>query len=241
MPSPERSLKNLDMMKIKEMKGLLILMALGFPTLLLGQVEDRFASANASMVNYWASEDSALILNGSSDEPLRVFLITRPGDSLLLRKKSGYVVPNSEDSVLRLFVDRLYATVTDSASLGVGIAAPQVGLLRNIIWVQRFDKEGFPFEVYLNPVIRQYTQLEREGREGCLSVPVIRDTVTRSYAILIEYDDLEGEHHIEMVEDFTAVIFQHEIDHLNGIMFTDHVKQEMAEARRKEEEMEGGR
>ncbi|MCI4670250.1 MAG: peptide deformylase [Bacteroidia bacterium] len=189
---------------------------------------------NIPYTNYWSEEDSALI-KGEPKDPMRVFLITRYNDSLLLRKQSGYVVPTPDDPMLKLFIDRLYATVTDSASLGVGIAAPQVGLLRNIIWVQRFDKEGFPFEVYLNPVIRQYSKLPREGREGCLSIPVTRDTVSRAYAILIEYDDPNGGHHIEMVEDFTAVIFQHEIDHLNGIVFTDHVKQEMEDAKKKEE------
>lgn len=205
-------------------------------TILMAQVSLPLNKANMPYVNHWSDADQKLI-HGDATDPMRVFLITKYQDSLLLRTKSGYVVPNPKDSLLNTFIDRLYATVTDSASLGVGIAAPQVGLLRNIIWVQRFDKDGFPFEVYLNPVIRQYSKLPREGREGCLSIPVTRDTVNRSYAILIEYDDRNGGHHIEMIEDFTAVIFQHEIDHLNGIIFTDHVKQEMEDALKKEEEM----
>ena len=123
----------------------------------------------------------------------------------------------------------------DSASLGVGIAAPQVGLLRQIIYVQRFDKEGFPFEAYINPRILQYTDKKQPCREGCLSIPEKRDTTTnRAYAILIEYDSPNGAHHIEMVEDFTAVIFQHEIDHLNGILFTDHLQQEIGDAKKEE-------
>jgi len=108
--------------------------------------------------------------------------------------------------------------------MGVGIAAPQVGILKDMIWVQRFDKEGFPFEVYINPVIRQYSTKKQDCREGCLSIPDRSDTTkTRAYAILLEYDRLSGDHITEMVEDFTAVIFQHEIDHLHGVLYLDHL------------------
>ncbi len=97
--------------------------------------------------------------------------------------------------------------------------------MKNIIWVQRFDKENEPYEYYLNPKITKYSDLKRNCGEGCLSVPIIKDTTeTRSYAILLEYDKLDKTHHTEMIEDFTAVIFQHEIDHLNGIIFLDRFK-----------------
>ena len=183
----------------------------------------------------FSDAERALILSGASDRPMRVFKITNPKDSLLLRQSSYPVVPDPQDTVLARFIQRLYRTVTDSASLGVGIAAPQVGLLRRIIWVQRFDKEGFPFEVYLNPVIRQYSKMNRWGREGCLSIPDRRDSVFRAYAILLEYDTPQGQHLIELVEDFTAVIFQHEIDHLNGILYIDHLAQEIEDARKPDE------
>ncbi len=176
-----------------------------------------------------------LVMSADSLTPLRVFKITDRSDSLLLRKQSEDVRADPNDPVLRRFVSRLYSTVRDSMSLGVGIAAPQVGVLKNIIWVQRFDKEQFPFEVYLNPVIRQYSTKTQQCREGCLSIPGRSDTLnSRAYAILIEYDRLDGSHEIEMVEDFTAVIFQHEIDHLNGILYLDHLGEEIAAAKRRE-------
>ena len=182
--------------------------------------------------NRYSSRERSMIMDGAADEPMRVFKITSYQDSLLLRQQSRPVIANPDDPTLQRFVDRLYATVTDSNSLGVGIAAPQVGILRNIIWVQRFDKENFPFEVYLNPVIRQYSDLTQPCLEGCLSIPGRRDTTTdRAYAILLEYDRMDGSHEIEMVEDFTAVIFQHEIDHLNGILYLDHLQQEIEQAR----------
>ena len=167
-------------------------------------------------------------MSDGEEVPMRVFKINRYDDSLLLRTPSEPVIVNPEDEVLQRFTARLLSTVQDSMSLGVGIAAPQVGILKNIIQVQRFDKAGFPFETYLNPVIRQYSDLKQPCLEGCLSIPEQRDTTqNRAYAILLEYDRMDGSHEIEMVEDFTAVIFQHEIDHLNGILFIDHLEQEI--------------
>jgi len=171
------------------------------------------------------------IKEGLSDAPMRVWKINIPSDSILLRQKSTDVVADLNDVTLRLMTERLLATVRDSISLGVGIAAPQVGILKNIIWVQRFDKPDFPFEVYLNPVIKQYSKKKQSCMEGCLSIPSIQaETQFRAYAILLEYDKMDGTHITEMVEDFTAVIFQHEIDHLHGIMFTDHLAEEMEDA-----------
>ena len=174
----------------------------------------------------FSAEQRDMIMNAEGDVPMRVYKITNYADSLLLRTASEDVRVDPQDPVLQRFVQRLHATVTDSASLGLGIAAPQVGILKNIIWVQRLDKEDLPFEVYLNPVIRQYSQKKQLNREGCLSIPNRSDTCSRAYAVLLEYDRLDGSHDIEMVEDFTSVIFQHEVDHLNGILYLDHLAEE---------------
>ena len=114
----------------------------------------------------FSAAELEFVLSGDSDEPMRVYLITNIEDSILLRGQSRPVRVDPKDTVLQHFVSRLHATVTDSASLGVGIAAPQVGLLRQIIWVQRFDKEGFPWEVFLNPRIAQSTDKKQPCREG---------------------------------------------------------------------------
>jgi peptide deformylase len=179
----------------------------------------------------FTATQNKLILSTDSVLPMRLLKINNKQDSILLRTKSTPVFANPNDVVLQHFVKRLYSTVRDSISMGVGIAAPQVGILKNIIWVQRFDKEGFPFEVYLNPKIIQYSNKKQDCVEGCLSIPNRSDTTkTRAYAILIEYDKLDGTHQTEMVEAFTAVVFQHEIDHLNGILYLDHLVQEMSDA-----------
>ncbi|MET6990707.1 peptide deformylase [Sediminicola arcticus] len=166
-------------------------------------------------------------MSGEADEPMRVFKINNEQDSILLRTKSESLKVDPKDPILQRFVDRLYSTVRDSMSLGAGIAAPQVGILKNIIWVQRFDKENLPFEVYLNPKITKYSKMMQDCLEGCLSIPNRRDTTkTRAYAVLFEYDKMDNTHAIEMVEAFTAVIVQHEVDHLNGILYLDHLEKE---------------
>jgi peptide deformylase len=166
-----------------------------------------------------------LIMESDSLTPMSVLNVYKHNDSIILRSQSLDVVVNPSDPVLQNLVKRLYATVNDSLTAGVGIAAPQVGILKNIIWVQRYDKPGFPFEVYFNPKIKQYTKKKLNWLEGCLSIPGRRDTTTtRSFAILLEYDNFEKTDQVEMVEGFTAIIFQHEIDHLNGILYLDRLK-----------------
>lgn len=173
----------------------------------------------------FTSAQTELIMTADSTNPMRVLSVYNKQDSLLLQTKCEDVTPDSNDIILNNLIRRMYAAVNDSLTTGVGIAAPQVGILKNIIWVQRYDKPSYPFEVYLNPKIKQYTKKKLNWVEGCLSVPGRRDTTTtRSYAILIDYLRPDNSHQIEMIEGFTAIIFQHEIDHLNGIIYLDRLK-----------------
>ena len=182
----------------------------------------------------FSEQEKQLILSGKENEPMRLYLIDNKSDSLLLRTSSQTFVVDTTNQILQLFTKRLYATVTDPKHRGVGIAAPQVGILKRIIWVRRLDKKSSPFEVYYNPVITKYTEKKQDVPEGCLSIPDYRATTTdRAYAVFIQYDDHRGEHKCEMVEAFTAAIFQHEIDHLNGIMFIDHLMKEIKDSRHK--------
>ncbi len=74
----------------------------------------------------------------------------------------------------------MLATVCDTTDRGVGIAAPQVGVSRRLIAVQRFDKPGEPFCFYVNPEIVWYSQTRLPGSEGCLSIPGVSGSVLRS-------------------------------------------------------------
>lgn len=163
------------------------------------------------------------ILNGDTSQIMRVLKVTDYNDSLLLRQVCKDVRPDTTDTILSHLIRRMYYTVKDPASPGVGISAIQIGIYRNIIWVQRKDKPLSPFEVYLNPVIKLTSLAVVGSMEGCLSIPNTTKVIDRYRAIEVEYYLPDGSFHSEVIEGYTAKIFQHEIDHLNGILFTDHV------------------
>ena len=153
--------------------------------------------------------------------------IDNEADSLFLRQISKPLsrreVASEEFATL---CRRMLATVTNPENAGVGIAAPQVGILRRLVAVQRFDKEGEPFEFYINPKIVEYEDNWILSEEGCLSVPDFRGDLLRAKSIKISYRDTQYRLHREEVEGFTAIIFQHEIDHLDGILYIDHLDEE---------------
>lgn len=173
---------------------------------------------------------------------MRVWKIDKRLDSLFLRKKANLLDAESVGCrTFRKLKERMLLTVNDSTGPGVGIAAPQIGIGKAVIAVQRFDKPGKPFEFYINPVIESYSGTKIYGPEGCLSIPDLIDSVWRSDEITISYlpdptveesADNEvnrnfvrgAERRSEKVKGFTAVIFQHETDHLNGILFIDRIK-----------------
>jgi peptide deformylase len=171
------------------------------------------------------------IINGS-DSIMRVLTIEDESDLAVLRASSTdlSLAALQSDEYDRL-AELMVATVTHPSQDGVGIAAPQVGINRRIVAVQRFDKEGEPFEVYPNIRIVWASDSVAFGPEGCLSVPDRRGEVKRSQEIIIEYADMKAassaKETIPMVRDtisgFTAVIFQHEIDHLDGILYIDRL------------------
>ena len=165
-----------------------------------------------------------LILSGDTTRLLRVIQDTVPGELHVLKAVSDDIDP--AEALLPLLAKRMYLAVTDSLHPGVGIAAPQVGINRNLIWVKRIDKPGEPFELYLNPKITWRSKLLRKGQEGCLSIADTLGQVLRNYTIRLAYQDVNGQHHEELVEGFTAVIFQHETDHLYGILFTDRMAEQ---------------
>lgn len=112
---------------------------------------------------------------------------------------------------------------------GVGLAAPQVGVSLALFIIR--PEEDSDTEVFINPKIIEHEtsnikldkkaeKKRNEQLEGCLSIPKIWSPVRRPDKVLVEYQDLTGERHTEWVTGFKAVIIQHEVDHLNGILFT---------------------
>ena len=154
---------------------------------------------------------------------MRVLTIEDESDLKILRTPCRDLSAKElTDPLYAELASKLVSTVTSPEQDGVGIAGPQVGLSRNIIAVQRFDKEGEPFEVYPNIRIVATRGEPEPGPEGCLSVPGRRGEVLRWRDIDISYISIEtGRQVTERVEGFTAVIFQHETDHLQGILYID--------------------
>lgn len=169
-------------------------------------------------------EEARLIQSGDANSMMKVIQITDPNELKILKSVSTDI--DLKDKLLPVLAKRMFLSMRDPANPGIGIAAPQIGINKNIFWVQRFDKKDEPFELYLNPKIIWRSQLLRKGMEGCLSIPDFSSEVLRNYTIKISYYDKEAQFHEEMIEGFTAVVFQHEYDHLNGILFTDRLKEQ---------------
>lgn len=173
---------------------------------------------------HFTADEKNLIQSGGANTMLKVIQVTDSTELKILKAVSTNV--NAQDPLTELLAQRMFLSMRDPANPGIGIAAPQVGINRNMFWVQRFDKEGEPFELYLNPEITWCSALLRKGTEGCLSIPDISGEVLRHYTIQISYQDKKGQFHQELVEGFTAVVFQHEYDHIKGILFTDRMTEQ---------------
>lgn len=170
------------------------------------------------------------IINDTLAPIMKIYVVTDSGDSTLLRQQTTEL-SNGEISsqAYRTLCARMVKTVTDSTVDGVGLAGPQVGISRRVVAVQRYDKEGYPFEVYANIYIKEYSQTTISRKEGCLSVPSESLTeeqkaneVVRAEWVIISYTHPETLQTVQdTVKGFTARIFQHETDHLDGILYTD--------------------
>lgn len=172
------------------------------------------------------------IINDTLPPIMKVYVVTDSLDNALLRQQT---IELSDDEIksqaYRTLCARMVKTVTDSTVDGVGIAGPQVGISRRVVAVQRYDKEGYPFEVYANIYIKEYSGQTDSRREGCLSVPAESLTeaqqgceVVRSEWVIISYTNPQTLQTVQdTIKGFTARIFQHETDHLDGILYTDRL------------------
>jgi peptide deformylase len=125
-------------------------------------------------------------------------------------------------------IDNLMATLIQSN--GVGIAAPQVAASWRVIIVASRPNPRYPNApemeptVMINPRILRTSGEMVKDWEGCLSVPGIRGAVPRAETIEVDYCDRNGKLHSERLTGFVARIFQHELDHLNGMVFLDRLE-----------------
>lgn len=144
--------------------------------------------------------------------PIRQF-----GDPVLRQKAAE--VEEITDLHRRLISDML-DTMRDAP--GVGLAGPQVGVMERI-FVWETDEE---FGAVINPKIVSASDELVDGEEGCLSLPGLYYNVARPRSIVVEGLDENGDPIRWEVEDFRARVFQHEIDHLDGVLFVDRLSEE---------------
>ena len=131
----------------------------------------------------------------------------------VLREKCREVT--SFDDRLSVLIDDMKETMF--AANGVGIAAPQVGILKRVCIV---CTDGETVYELVNPVITKQSSTQC-GPEGCLSIPGRQENVVRPKKIVVEAYDRHGNGYVYKVEGFEAVAFCHEIDHLDGILYID--------------------
>ena len=161
-----------------------------------------------------------------SDSVMYVSVMSDFEDSMLLKAPCRDLSDEELQSDLYAMLTRkMVCTVRAPQFGGVGLAAPQVGIRRRIVVVQRLDKEGEPFEVYPNLRILEHLGDTVRGPEGCLSIPCKRGTVPRSEGVIVQWTDPQTLQAVtDTVHGFTAIIFQHEADHLDGIIYTDRAE-----------------
>lgn len=129
-------------------------------------------------------------------------------------------------AALRPLVDDMFETMV--AEPGIGLAAPQVGISKRLVVVEAVaeDDAGLvmgPRLVLVNPEITWFSEDRVPYEEGCLSVPDITESVDRPRAIRFRYTDLDGTPVERQAAGLLARVVQHEIDHLNGILFVDRL------------------
>lgn len=158
--------------------------------------------------------------------PIRAF-----GDPIL-RKMAKDIEPDYPN--LKELIDNMFETM-ESAN-GIGLAAPQIGLDIRLFVIdvtplaededyahikEELIKQGK--KVFINAHILEQSGEEWKFNEGCLSIPDIREDVKRQPTIVIEYQDENFVKHTETFSDIRARVIQHEYDHIDGVLFTDHL------------------
>ena len=126
------------------------------------------------------------------------------------------------DADLRALVDDMFETMYEAP--GVGLAAIQVGVPKRIVTVDtaKKDEEKKP-QVFFNPEIVWSSEEKATYEEGCLSIPEYYEEVERPAQVKVRFMDIDGKTQEVEANGLLATVLQHEIDHLNGVLFIDHI------------------
>ena len=135
-------------------------------------------------------------------------------------KKVAQLVTKVDASIRKLAAD-MAETMYEAP--GIGLAATQVDVHKRVVVID-ISEDKNDLRVFINPELSQCVGAQT-GEEGCLSVPGIYDKVERAEQVTVSYLDLEGKPQTLRAEGLLAVCLQHELDHLNGLVFVDHLSQ----------------
>ncbi len=153
--------------------------------------------------------------------------VAQRGEDILKLKAASVAESEFNSAWLQQLASAMHATM--SVRQGVGIAAPQVYISKRVIIVASRPNARYPDApemdavVMVNPEILEFSQATCLGEEGCLSVPNERGQVERAQAVKVRYRTLQGEVVETRYEGFPARIVQHEVDHLDGVLFVERI------------------
>ena len=145
-------------------------------------------------------------------------ILVIPDDKL--RQKTEKI--GAIDSDLQTLIDDMFETMY--AAPGIGLAAPQVGIMKRlaVVDVSKRDDEQVPLAL-INPQVTWSSEEMSVYEEGCLSIPEYYEEVERPAKIRVAFTDREGKRHEIEADGVLATCIQHEIDHLDGVLFIDHI------------------
>lgn len=147
-------------------------------------------------------------------------ILTVDSDMAALKQTSAPVDVVDDD--LRRLMDDMLETMYDAP--GIGLAAIQIGVAKRVIVMDLAKKDEPPEPRYfVNPEILWASEETGPWEEGCLSVPDIYDDVERPIQVRLKYLNYQGEPVEEAADELYAICIQHEMDHLNGVLFIDHL------------------
>jgi peptide deformylase len=153
--------------------------------------------------------------------------VAQRGEDILKLKAAPVATSEFNSEWLQQLASAMYATMSERS--GVGIAAPQVYISKRVIIVASRRNPRYPDApemdavVMVNPEILEFSPETCLGEEGCLSVPNERGQVERAQFVKVRYQTLQGEIVETRYEGFPARIVQHEVDHLDGVLFVERV------------------
>lgn len=156
----------------------------------------------------------------------------------ILRERAREVTPEDLTEDFRRLLEDMRETMY--AANGIGLAANQVGEVRRV-FVADWEQSDGPrrggkrpkdparrhFRIFLNPVILSASEEDEEGNEGCLSIPEVEADVYRPKRIRLRYRDLDWQEHEEAFDGLAARVIQHELDHLDGVLFIDRLPEDV--------------